>query len=226
MQRNDFNLRHSGFINLPDSTKRVLISVEKSDTAAVTAQSVYEFVCQELQTKQSVFVVHLNRQIGTAIDALVAEGAWTNLRRIAQHAAESAVKCLKNSQSMDARLELEPCKLTSEILVHAELKLAALDAGGADAYRAIGQRMLALADELDARYQANDGSIHDTEEEAQRHELRLSMNVGIRELVEEKLNDSEDPQDSDYGFLSIDDVVDFIIANASSISELLENHNV
>ena len=77
-----------------------------------------------------------------------------------------------------------------------------------------------------ARYQANDGSIHDTEEKAQRHELRLSMNVGIRELVEEKLNDSEDPQDSDYGFLSIDDVVDFIIANASSISELLENHNV
>lgn len=152
MKSTDFNIRHSGFTNLPDSTKRVLLSVEQSDTASVTAQSAYEFVCQELQTKQSVFVVHLNRQIGTAIEALIAEGAWTNLRRIAKHAAESAVKCLKEAQLCDARLNLEPCKLTKEVLVHAELEVAALDAGGADAYRALGQRMLALADELDARY--------------------------------------------------------------------------
>ena len=149
MENQSFFLRYSGFSNLPDNTKRVLASVE--DKSGITPQSAYEFVCSELVTKQSIYTVHLNKQVYAVIEALAVEDMWTNLRRIAKHSTEAAARCLREGLERDARLGLKPCALSAEMLKHVELELAALDAGGSEGYRAVGRRMLDLADEIDAR---------------------------------------------------------------------------
>ena len=154
MENQSFSLRCSGFSNLPDNTKRVLASVE--DTPGITPQSAYEFVCSELVTKQSIYTRHLNKQVYAGIEALVVEDMWTDLRRIAKYSIEAAACCLREGLERDARLELKPSTLSTEMLKHVELELAALvaggsAAGGSEAYREVGRRMLDLADEIDAR---------------------------------------------------------------------------
>lgn len=72
------------------------------------------------------------------------------------------------------------------------------------------------------RYQADDGQVFDTEQEALEHEDRAAAAEAVKEFVEEKLNDSEDPRDSDDGFLCLDDVINFLLENRKELVEILE----
>ena len=73
------------------------------------------------------------------------------------------------------------------------------------------------------RYQASDGTIHETEDAAMLHENRSDLRRRIADFVEEKLNDPDDPRDSDDDFLCIEEVVECLFTNSDELRDILES---